>query len=193
VRLTIPQPAAPEVPRESARLNLPETPPPPPAKPAVVDERALTPSLPTGISQFSKPTEQVATGQKPHLDGLDWLQKNGYRTVLHLHPQGEVAADRGQVEKRNLKYVSLAVAADSLTPKVLDDFKRIVEDPSGHPLFIYDEDGTLTGGLWYLYLRTVVKENDDAAREKAVRVGLKPEHQAMWSALKKFLDSTLDK
>ncbi len=194
VRLTVPQPTTPAAPHESARLNPPEPASPAPAKPAVVEESSSTPLLPSGIAQFSQALEQVATGLRPHLEGLDWLQKNGYRTVLHIHAPGEVVdADRPQVEKRGLKYVSLSFAPDTLAQNILDEFKRLVEDQGAYPLFVYDKDGMLAGGLWYLYFRTVAKESDEVARTKAARLGLKDEHQAMWSAIRKFLGSALDK
>ena len=44
---------------------------------------------------------RVTSGLRPQLDGLDWLQAHGYRTVLHIRAPGEDdTADRRQVEKR---------------------------------------------------------------------------------------------
>jgi hypothetical protein len=190
VRLTVPTPASPP---ESARLKPPEPAAPAPLKPAVVEERPSSPSLPSGIAQFSKATEQVASGLKPDLEGLDWLQKNGYRTVLHLHAPGAGDADRGQIEKRELKYIGLILSPETLTQSKVDEFKRIVEDQSNYPLFVYDENGMLAGGLWYLYFRTVQQDSDESARKKAERLGLKDEHRAMWEAIQKLPRSALDK
>jgi protein tyrosine phosphatase (PTP) superfamily phosphohydrolase (DUF442 family) len=162
----------------------------------VTEERTPTPPLPVGIPQFTLALDQVAAGLKPMLDGLDWLERNGYRTVLHIHPPGEdTPEDRRQMEKRNLKYVSLAVSPETLSRGMLDEFKRIVGDAAGHPLFVYDKDGTLAGGLWYLYFRTVAQDTDEAARARAARLGLKAEgdgaHKTMWLAVQKLLHSLM--
>ena len=63
--------------------------------------------------------DRVASGLRPLLDGgLDWLQANGYRTVLHLRQPGEDdTADRKQVEKRGMKYLSMEVSPETLTPE----------------------------------------------------------------------------
>src|SRR5207247_4905553 len=138
VRLTVPQPANAAAPQESTRLRPQEATAPALPQATVVEERASTPALPAGIAQFSKATEQVATGLKPLLEGLDWLQKNGYRTVLHIHlPAEDDAADRRQVEKRELKYLSLVVSPETLSQNLLDEFKRALEDQGAYPLFVY--------------------------------------------------------
>ena len=68
--------------------------------------------------------KSIAAGR---LDGLDWLQTNGYRTVLHLRQPGEDdSADRRQIEKRGLKYLSLELSPQTLTQGVLDEFNRLV-------------------------------------------------------------------
>ena len=55
----------------------------------------------------------------------------------------------------------------------MDEFAKLVGDPATQPLFVYDADGSLSGGLWYLYFRRVEKLSDEAARLRATRLGLK--------------------
>src|SRR5262245_46639396 len=106
-----------------------ETPAPPRA-----GEPGPSPALPVGIPEFADARDRVATGRKPSLDGLDWLQANGYRTVLHLRKPGESgAADRAQVEKRGLRYESMEVAPEALTERVMVAFNRLVTDPDRLP------------------------------------------------------------
>jgi protein tyrosine phosphatase (PTP) superfamily phosphohydrolase (DUF442 family) len=160
------------------------------------DEPKRPPSLPVGIPHFAAVYDKVASGLKPLLDGgLDWLQANGYRTVLHVKSPGEdAAADKREVEKRGLKYLSLDVSPQTLSPAVVEQFNRIVGDTAGYPLFVYDKDGMLAGGLWYLHFRTEDKVNDETARTQANRLGLKEEavgdHKAMWLAIQKFLQES---
>jgi protein tyrosine phosphatase (PTP) superfamily phosphohydrolase (DUF442 family) len=165
---------------------------PPPPSPAVAEERAATAPLPVGIPQFAPARDKVATGLKPLLDGLDWLQANGYRAVLHLRPPGEDdSADRKQVEKRGMKYLSLEVSPQTLSRAVVDEFNRQVRDPAHQPLFVYDRDGVLAGGLWYLHYRTADGLTDEEARARAGRVGLREDQdegrRTLWLAIQKLL------
>jgi protein tyrosine phosphatase (PTP) superfamily phosphohydrolase (DUF442 family) len=175
------------------RLQIPQTstpaPSPSPASEAVV---APTPLLPAGIPQFALAKDQVATGLKPMLDGVDWLKQNGYRTVLHLRQPGEDdAGERRLFELRGLKYQSLEVSAQIFSPAVVEEFKRVVSERSLYPLFVYDKNGALSGALWYLYFRQVEHQSDEEARMRAGRLGLRETqdgHQKeMWLAIQKYL------
>lgn len=205
---TTPGPINTVPPRDSFRLLPPEpvpaaSPEPPKAapieernqQPAVSEDRSRSPSLPVGIPQFAAVREGIAAGLKPSLDGgLDWLQANGYRTVLHVRQPGEDhSADRREVEKRGLKYLSLEVSPTTLSKAKVEEFSRIIGDQANYPLFVYDKDGTLAGGLWYLHFRLTERDTDEAARANAARLGLKDSsegnHRATWLAIQKLLGS----
>ena len=149
--------------------------------------------LPVGIPQFAVAKDQVASGLKPLQDGFDWLKENGYRAVLHLRQPGEEdSTDRQQVESRGLKFVSLEIAPQTLSRTVIEDFIRLVDDRANLPLFIYDRDGTLAGGLWYLYFRTADRATEADAHAKAARLGLRSDEptgdqRLMWLAIQKYL------
>jgi len=149
--------------------------------------RRGVPSLPVGIPGFAAARDNVATGLRPSLDeGLDWLAANGYKTVLHIHQPSEPdGADRKQVEKRGMHYVSLPVNPKNLTKETTDKFLNIVKDANGHPLFVYDRDGSLAGPLWYLYFHAVEELPEDAARLRAGPLGLR-ETGEMWEAVRKL-------
>jgi protein tyrosine phosphatase (PTP) superfamily phosphohydrolase (DUF442 family) len=152
--------------------------------------QAKTPlsAFPVGIPQFAIVKDGVATGLRPMLDdGLDWLQANGYRTVVFLRQPGEPdSADRRQVEKRGMKYLSLEVSPQLLTPQLAEDFNHLAADSSAQPLFVYDRDGALTGSLWYLYFRLAESAADEVARVRAGALGLRLDrdgpHREMWLA-----------
>jgi protein tyrosine phosphatase (PTP) superfamily phosphohydrolase (DUF442 family) len=163
----------------------------------VNEERPPAPPLPVGIPQFSLARERVASGLRPLLDeGLDWLQSNGYRTVLHVkRPDQDDSADRRQVEKRGLKYLSLDVSPTTLSRPAVEDFNRIVADSAGYPLFVYDRDGSLVGGLWYLHYRMAGNLPDDSARVRAGALGLREDrddaHREMWLAIQRFVSDQI--
>jgi protein tyrosine phosphatase (PTP) superfamily phosphohydrolase (DUF442 family) len=168
--------------------------PPPPAAP----EDRSPPQLPVDIPQYALAKERVASALKPFPDGLDWLKTQGYRTVLYLRGPGEDdSADRKQVEKRGLKYISLEVAPESLTRTTVDEFNAIVGEAGNLPLFVYDRDGMLAGGMWYLHFRRIDGLTDAEARKKAAALGLKEDengpHRVMWLAIQKVLSETPDR
>jgi protein tyrosine phosphatase (PTP) superfamily phosphohydrolase (DUF442 family) len=168
----------------------------PRSKGPTVDEKR-TSSFPAGIAHFVPTIPDVpgvSYGLRPSIsDGLDWLAKNGYKTVLHLHAPSEVEGpDRTQVEKLGMTYVSLEIGPKTLTRERFDEFAKLIGTAARQPMFVYDQDGALAGPLWYLYFRKVSGDNDDNARVRADRLGLRPDregpHRLMWLAVQKFLE-----
>jgi protein tyrosine phosphatase (PTP) superfamily phosphohydrolase (DUF442 family) len=177
----------------SARLTPPDA--ATPSRPSGNEATTLTPALPVAIPQFASVQDRVASGLKPLPGGLEWLAANGFRTVLHIRkPSEDDAADRAQVEKMGLKFLSLEVSPQTLSKAVVDEFNRLIGDGTAQPLFVYDGDGVLAGGLWYLHFRTVLQLTDEQARAKAVPLGLKDspagDQGTMWVALQKLLGSS---
>ncbi len=161
--------------------------------PQNVPDRSWT--LPVGIPFYFEVKEgRLATGHRPDTEGLDWLKSRGFRTILHVRrPGSDSSADREQIEKRGMQYVSLDVAAAHLDRRLLDQFGEILADASRQPLFVYDDDGMRVGTLWYGHLRLVEKLPDDLARTRAELYGFKEkgstEAEALAAALKKLLDA----
>jgi protein tyrosine phosphatase (PTP) superfamily phosphohydrolase (DUF442 family) len=206
VYLMVPEPAAaaPEMPplyqRPSQPTPLgPGTKPFPESRPAPItpslpkESLPASPSLPVGIPQFAGALPEVYTGLRPELDGgLDWLQKNGFKTVLQIKlPGTEDSFDRKQVEKRDMTYLTLEVSPQALDENVIGEFNRIVSDRQNYPLFVYDRDGSLAGSLWYLYFRKHLSLPEDAARLRANGLGLRENrdgaHRDMWLAVQMYL------
>ena len=145
------------------------------------------------MPQFAVVKEGVASGQKPFAEGLNWLREKGYRTVLHLRlPGADDTAARRQFEAKGFRYLSLEVSPQTLNRETVDQFNRIVGDPANLPLFVYDRDSSLAGGLWYLHGRIVGGLPNDKATAEAARLGLNPDadggaHKAMWLAVQNYL------
>jgi hypothetical protein len=183
--------------RDAGRAPLPNPKEPPvasvPGKPAPnVDEERDNP-LPIDLPGFAIARPGVASGLRPFPDGLAWLKKQGYRTVLHLRQPGEDnAASKRLVEGKGLKYLSLEASPARLSKELYEQFVKLVDDKGNHPLFVYDRDGSSAGGLWYLYFRVQLKYADDKARAEAKRLGLRfddddPEHDTMVLAVQNLL------
>jgi len=172
-------------------------PPPPKVDENVKPMAPASTALPVGIPKFVLVRDHLANGLRPSLDdGLDWLQGQGYATVLCLQSPGASAnADRKQVEKRGMKFVILEVSPVTLSQTHIDEFNRLVGDSAVLPLFVYDNDGSLTGSMWYLHFRTAQLATDEAARKQARPLGLREDGQGadqqMWLASQKLLQAAI--
>jgi protein tyrosine phosphatase (PTP) superfamily phosphohydrolase (DUF442 family) len=188
IQLGAPEPATNPEPKDTPRLY-------PPAKTEEPPVNKSATNLPVGIPQFATAMDDIAAGLRPSLDdGLDWLQARGFKTVVQIRLPGQNdGTDRKQVDKRGMKYLSLEVSPQSLTKETVEEFSRIVGDASAKPLFIYDRDGSLAGGLWYLHFRMVLQLSDDVARVRAGALGLRENsggHRDMWLAIQKYLNDS---
>lgn len=155
--------------------------------------REETPAQPVDVPQFAEVRPGLASGQKPFAEGLSWLRDKGYRTVLHVRSPGEDdTAARRQFEAKGFTYLSLEVSPQTLNRETVARFNRIVGDPANRPLFVYDRDSSLAGGLWYLYFRIVDGLSNEKATAQAAALGLNPDaaggtHKAMWLAVQGYL------
>jgi protein tyrosine phosphatase (PTP) superfamily phosphohydrolase (DUF442 family) len=161
------------------------------APPAAADEQPSSP-LPAGIAGFAQVKDGVSNGLRPHLDGIDWLKAKGYKNVVFLRSGKEDdSSDRKQFENRGLKYQSLTIAPATITPTLVMEFNRLVNDADSRPIFVYDVDGKRAGAMWYLYFRTSELLDDDQSRVRAGRFGLKDksdvEQTQLWTAVQKYL------
>jgi protein tyrosine phosphatase (PTP) superfamily phosphohydrolase (DUF442 family) len=145
------------------------------------------------IPQFAEAKTNVLAGLRPPLDGLDWLQTEGVKTVVQIRLFGEDdSADQKQVEKRNMRYIAFEVSPEALTKEKADEFVALIRDGAKQGIFVYDRDGSLAGSMWYLYLRMGETLEDDASRIRARSLGLQTnregQHREMWLAVRKLLD-----
>jgi protein tyrosine phosphatase (PTP) superfamily phosphohydrolase (DUF442 family) len=197
------RPAEPEKPRSETDKPIVKNLPPdlldPKAgtKPPLIakTETEPSPGLPVGIPAFWQPSDKIAVGLKPDPEGLDWLGSNRYQSVLHLRRKGsDDSAHKEQATKRGLKYYSLEISAATLTKDQAAEFSKLVNDSANQPLFIYDDDGSLSGAMWYLHLRNSEKMPAALAKSKAERIGLREqgtaEQNALWAAIQLILNES---
>ncbi len=194
---TAPPPVAPP-PTNPTPLLPPEEPtgPPAPEPPLNIPEqkepsrrRMHAPPSPVDIPGFAEAATDVAVGLQPFPDGINWLAKQGYRTVVHLHAPGtDDQAARRQFEAKGLRFVSIEVTSQTVSRETVAQLQKLLDEAGNRPIFLYDRDGYLVGGLWYLKLRLHDRVDVTRAREEARRLGLNPDqdayHRAMWNAVR---------
>jgi protein tyrosine phosphatase (PTP) superfamily phosphohydrolase (DUF442 family) len=206
VRLAPPEAAAQEQPRpDSSRDTTRITPQPkvepPPASipsgqaPLAKNDTQASPRLPAEIAYFAMVKPRVASGQQPAVDGPNWLQNAGYRTVLNVREPADHSTSAKLIfETRGLRYISLEVGPENLTKDVVEQFNKVVTNEANQPLFVYDRDSSLAGALWYVHFRTVGSMSDEKARGEAERLGFRSDRdensRKMWSAVQAYLRNT---
>jgi protein tyrosine phosphatase (PTP) superfamily phosphohydrolase (DUF442 family) len=154
--------------------------PPPEAK------RQPPSDTPTGIAEFTQVKDGVSAGQRPEIEGLDWLKAKGYKSIVYVRrPADDDTTDRRQVERREMKYVGMVVAPDQLTKEWLDEFNRALADEASRPIFVYG-DPSVIGTVWYLHLRTAEFLTHDEARVRAGRLGAIDENSEIFKAARKL-------
>jgi protein tyrosine phosphatase (PTP) superfamily phosphohydrolase (DUF442 family) len=159
----------------------PATDPPPAAR------KQPPADTPTGIAEFASVKDGVSAGLRPEIDGLDWLQAKGYKSIVYLRrPADDDTTDRRQVERREMKYISLEVSPEKLTQDWLDEFNRLIADNASRPIFVYGEP-SVAGTVWYLHLRTAEFLTHDEARLRAGRIGRVDESSDLFKAAMKLL------
>jgi protein tyrosine phosphatase (PTP) superfamily phosphohydrolase (DUF442 family) len=163
-------------------------------EPAVEKTKVMT-TLPVGIPSFGQVKDNLWTGYRPTLDGLDWLQASGCRTVVYLRQPGEMEAiDRKQFEKRGIAFLSLEISPQTVTKAKIDEFQTMIKTMGNQPIFVYDRDGSIAGPMWYLYYRFTENHADDVAQIRARSLGLQMDgqgaHREMWLAVQKYLADT---
>ena len=159
-----------------------------PAPPPTVIDPPTTPKKipadrPTGIDEFIQVKDGVSAGRRPTLEGLDWLQAKGYKTVVHVRrPQDADETDLRQVEKRGMRFVGLTVTPETLTQEWIDEFNKLIGDTAARPVFVYGQDPQTAAVAWYLHLRTAQFLTHDEARVNATRLGLTDEKSDLFKA-----------
>ena len=157
-------------------------------KPMIEEVRAG----PTGVARYT-PVRGVAeayTGDKPTLTGLDWLQKQGFVTVIYIHrPTTDPAPARALCEQRQLKLVPIALPAEG-TLTMLKEFEIALANKGRGKTYVCDDaDGSTAGLAWYGYFRRVALLYPDVAQVRATALGLPTDPTASaisteWNALK---------
>ena len=144
------------------------------------------------IAQFAEAKANVYAGLRPGIDGFDWLQTNKVGTIVQVRLFGEDdSADKKAAEDRGMRYIAFEVSPVTLTKEKADEFIKLIREGSERGIFVYDQDGSLAGSMWYLYLRFGETLNDETAQLRARGLGLQNtrdgQFRDMWLAVQKVL------
>ena len=147
--------------------------------------------FPVDIPGYAVLAENIAAGQQPFPDGIQWLKQAGFDLVIHARAPGEDdSADKAMFERAGLTFTSIEMGADTFEQSAVRQVAGEIRQRGGRPTFIYDRDGGRVGPLWVAYAVTVLNIPESTARDQAARLGFKPETRPEWAAaLQRVLSS----
>jgi protein tyrosine phosphatase (PTP) superfamily phosphohydrolase (DUF442 family) len=158
--------------------------------PTVTQEPPVAADNTAGLPGFTRVQPGVASGRKPALEGFDTLKRQGFKSLVYLHPaNADVAAVRDVAEKKGLAFTAIETTPEKLADAAAA-FDRVVADRGTQPVYVCDDDGLRTGALWYVHFRTADQLSPEVARIRARGLGLTDdtdEARAFWVAIQQRL------
>lgn len=149
-------------------------------------------AAPAGLPGYTKVKDGLYAGGKPTLEGFETLKRARFRTVIYLHaPGADVAATRDMASTRDLNFIDIETTPEKLAD-ASKEFNRLTADKLNHPAYVFADDNTRAGALWYLHFRFVDSLDNDVARLRAKPLGLTEqgnEGEAFAIAIQKVLES----
>jgi len=162
-----------------------------PVKPQTTEPPKAS-AAPAGLPGYAKVKDGLYAGGKPTLDGFEALKNARFRTVIYLHaPGGDVAAIRDMASTRDLNFIDIETTPEKLAD-ASKEFNRVTADKLNQPAYVFADDNTRAGALWYLHFRFVDSLDNDVARLRAKPLGLNEqgnEGEAFAIAIQKVLES----
>ena len=124
-----------------------------------------------------------ATGAQPTDQAYAKAAATGFRSVLSLRAGNEgidLFRERSVVERSKMKYFNIPVVSSAPRPEQVDEFIRLVKEPSNHPMLINCASANRVGAFMLVYRVLEQSWSEDKALEEATKIGLSSE------GLKKF-------
>jgi protein tyrosine phosphatase (PTP) superfamily phosphohydrolase (DUF442 family) len=123
------------------------------------------------------------TGGQPTNQAYAKAAASGFRSVLSLRTASEgvdLARERSVVEKNKLRYFNIPVVSSAPRPEQADEFIRLAQERSNHPMLINCASANRVGAFMMIFRVLEQGWPEDKALEEAVKIGLRGDE------LKKF-------
>jgi uncharacterized protein (TIGR01244 family) len=146
------------------------------------------------MSRTAKFSDQITVGPQPTEGQLKELQSQGFKTVVNFRHDGEdqqpisPAAEGEQVEKLGMAYLHIPVSMKSITPALVDEFRREFHNVP-KPAFAHCKLGTRAGLMVLMLLAIEQGLTGSQALQKATEMGLNPEKAGIEQFLTDYVDS----
>jgi len=107
------------------------------------------------IDNFGQINDSYFRGAQPSDHDFNDLRALGVKTVIDLTKDGE-ASEAGTVERLGMKFLRIPLTTtDTPSPKAVENFLAIVNDPSNLPVYVHCQGGRhRTGAMTAIYRLT---------------------------------------
>ena len=128
---------------------------------------------PAGVINYYGLNENVATSGSLAELGLVEIQNLGFKTIIDLRSETELAMDNeaDRVQQLGLRYFSLPVAKDWPSAGLLKQFSELINNADNHPVLVHCRSGNRVGFIWGLHQLAMGVDAQTAVTE-AKAIGL---------------------
>ena len=143
--------------------------------------------------ESTKINSDVTVGGQPSREQLEDIANRGFRSVINFRHEGEdnqplSPAEEGEaVESLGLQYLHIPVSGDSLSPEIVDRFRRRYADLP-KPVFAHCKAGTRAGAMVMMHVASEQGMSGRDALVQAEGMGFKCNQPE----LKKFVEQYVD-
>ncbi len=126
---------------------------------------------------------EFATGAQPKDQAYGKAATSGFRSVLSLRVGNEgvdLVRERSLVENFKMRYFNIPVVSSAPRPEQADEFIRLVNEKSNHPMLITCGSANRVGAFMMIYRVIEQDWNEDKAFDEGLKIGMSSEN------LKKF-------
>jgi protein tyrosine/serine phosphatase len=116
------------------------------------------------IPRFLKVAPGIYRGGSPGEEGVAFLKKKGFKTVITFEGRKKVVkAEKEAVEKAGMRFVESPITLFNLPDDDrIDDLLQIIANPKNHPVFVHCRAGRDRTGLMIALYRAEVQKWDPA-------------------------------
>lgn len=109
--------------------------------------------IPAGVINYRPLTKAVATSGSLGEIGLPEIQQLGFKTVVDLRSEAELAMDNeaDKAQQLGLHYRSFPVAKVWPSADLLGQFSTLINNPDNHPVLVHCRSGNRVGFIWALH------------------------------------------
>lgn len=116
------------------------------------------------------------TGAQPADSAFAKMAANGFRSYMSLRTPAEgidLGRERTLVQKNGMRYFNIPVVSSAPRKEQADEFIKIVQDKSNHPMLIACASANRVGAFMMVYRVVGQGWNEQRALEEATRIGLR--------------------
>jgi len=126
------------------------------------------------IPRFQMIASGLYRGGQPERQGLEYLKKNGIKTVINLRMEND---EESLVTELGMTYVHIPISIkmwSKIPDPAIDQYFKVVNDPANYPIFFHCKRGAdRTGALAGLYRIAIQGWEPKAAYDEARDIGMR--------------------